>query len=278
MTLTKRISCLWLMLCVSTPLAAELNVSKLADIFIEAQRENQLIPILSDQYPELDVETAYRVQKAYVLKRLADDQIAGFKAGLTSSEIQKKFGVTFPVSGVLFASGKKLNSPIIDKSMFNVPMIETEIGFLVRKPIKHPLKDVSELRGSIKAVMPVIELPDIGFTDLKNLKAVDIIAANVSSSQFIVGTEKDAMSPDLNNITVTLSLNGQVVNQGKGSDALGDQWNAALWLVNAITKQGWKIEPGYILITGVLGNMIPGMEGEYIADYGELGKIEFEIK
>ena len=266
------------MLCVSTALAGELNVSNSADLLIKAQKENELIPVLSDQYPELDVETAYRVQKAYVLRRLADDQIAGFKAGLTSEESQKKFGVTFPISGVLFASGRKLNSPIIDKSMFKMLMIETEIGFVVGKPITHPLKEVSELRSSIKAVMPVIELPDIGFTDLKNLKAVDIISANVSSSQFIVGTEKDAMSLDLNNITVTLSLNGQVVNQGKGSDALGDQWNAALWLVNAITKQGWKIEPGYILITGVLGKMIPGKEGKYAVDFGSLGRISFEIK
>jgi 2-keto-4-pentenoate hydratase len=266
------------MLCISTPLAVELNVSNLADLLIKTQKENQLIPVLSDQYPELDVETAYLVQRAYVKRRLSDDQIAGFKAGLTSEGSQKKFGVTFPVSGVLFASGKNLNSPLIDRSMFKIPIIETEIGFLVVKPISHPLKDVLELHKSIKAVMPVIELPDIGFTDLKNLKAVDIIAANVSSSQFIVGTEKDAMSLDLNNITVTLSLNGQVVNQGKGSDALGDQWNAALWLVNAITKQGWKIEPGYILITGVLGKMIPGKEGKYAADFGSLGGISFEIK
>ncbi len=278
MILTKRISCLCLMLCVSTALAVELNVSNLADLLIKTQKENQLIPVLSDQYPELDVETAYLVQRAYVKRRLSDDQIAGFKAGLTSEESQKKFGVTFPVSGVLFASGKKLDSPVINKSMFKILMIETEIGFLVGKPIKHPLKDVSELRSSIKAVMPVIELPDIGFTDLKNLKAVDIIASNVSSSQFIVGTEKDAKSLDLDNITVTLSLNGQIVNQGKGSDTLGDQWNAALWLVNVITKQGWTIEPGYILITGVLGKMIPGKEGKYITDFGSLGRISFEIK
>src|SRR3990172_6450459 len=278
MTLTKRISCLCLMLCVSTPLAAELNVSKLADILIGAQRENQLIPVLSDQYPELDVETAYLVQRAYVKRRLSDDQIAGFKAGLTSEESQKKFGVTFPVSGVLFGSGKKLNSPMIDKSIFKVPMIETEIGFLVGKPITHSLKNVSDLYEAIQAVLPVVELPDLGFTDLKKVKVADIIAANVSSSQFIVGTEKHTKSLDLDNIIVTLSLNGQVVNQGKGRDALGDQWKAALWLVNAITKQGRKIEPGYILITGVLGKMIPGKEGKYIADYGELGKIEFEIK
>src|SRR3989304_1287486 len=241
MTLTKRISCLCLMLFVSTALAVELNVSNLADLLIKTQKENQLIPVLSDQYPELDVETAYLVQRAYVKRKLSDDQIAGFKAGLTSEESQKKFGVTFPVSSVLFASGKKLDSPVINKSMFKMLMIETEIGF----------------------------------TDLKKVKVADIIASNVSSSQFIVGTEKDAKSLDLDNITVTLSLNGQIVNQGKGSDTLGDQWNAALWLVNAITKQGWKIEPGYILITGVLGKMIPRKEGKYAADFGSLGGINF---
>src|SRR5574341_927767 len=278
MTLTKSISCLWLMLCVSTALAAELNVSKLADILIEAQRENHPIPVLSNQYPELDVETAYRVQKAYIKRRLAEDQIAGFKAGLTSAEIQKRFGVTFPVSGVLFASGKKLNSPIIDKSMFKVPTIETEIGFLVGRPRTHSLKNVSELYETIQAVLPVVELPDLGFTGLKKVKVADIIASNVSSSQFIVGDQKDAKGLDLNNITATLSLNGQIVNQGKGKDALGDQWNTALWLVDAITKQGWTIEPGYILITGVLGKMIDGRKGKYIADFGSLGKILFEIK
>ncbi len=205
------------MLCVSTALAVELNVSNLADPLIKTQKENQLIPVLSDQYPELDVETAYLVQRAYVKRKLSDDQIAGFKAGLTSEESQKKFGVMFPVSGVLFASGKKLDSPVINKSMFKMLMIETEIGFLVGKPIIHLLKNVSELYEAIQAVLPVVELPDLGFTDLKKVKAVDIIAANVSSSQFIVGTEKDAKSLDLDNITVTLSLNGLVVNQGKGS-------------------------------------------------------------
>lgn len=218
------------------------------------------------------------MQRAYVKRRLSDDQIAGFKAGLTSEGSQKKFGVTFPVSGVLFASGKELNSPIIEKSMFKMPMIETEIGFLVGKPITHPLKDVTELFKRIKAVMPVIELPDLGFTDLKKVKAVDIIASNVSSSQFIVGQDIETKKLSLNNAIVTLSLNGQAVNQGKGSDTLGDQWNALLWLVNAITKQGWKIEPGNILITGVLGKMIQGKEGKYVADYGSLGRISFEIK
>ena len=75
------------MLCVSTALAVELNVSNLADLLIKTQKENQLIPVLSDQYPELDVETAYLVQRAYVKRRLSDDQIA---QDLRLGSLQKK--------------------------------------------------------------------------------------------------------------------------------------------------------------------------------------------
>ena len=43
-------------------------------------------------------------------------------------------------------------------------------------------------------------------------------------------------------------------------------------------KQGWRLEPGYIVITGALGKMLPGKPGKYVADYGSFGKIAFEIK
>lgn len=254
------------------------NVSELAEVLIKAHKENRPIPILSDRYPELDVETAYQVQKVYVQKRLAKDRIAGFKAGLTSEETQNRFGIEFLVTGVLFSSGKKMGDSLIERSAFKVLMIEAEIGFVVGKPISYPLRDVSELQDNIRAIMPVIELPDLGFEDLKKVKAVDIIASNISAVQFIVGQEKNLNNIDLNKTTVTLTSDGQGINQGKGSDALGDQWTTALWLVNAIAKQGWKIEPGQILITGVLGKMIPGKQGKYLADYGTLGRISFEVR
>jgi 2-keto-4-pentenoate hydratase len=79
-------------------------------------------------------------------------------------------------------------------------------------------------------------------------------------------------------VTISLSLDGQEVNSGKGTDALGDQWNAALWLINTMIEQGWTMEPGHVVITGALGNMIPGKPGKYLADYGDFGKIVFEIK
>lgn len=253
------------------------SVSEMADLMLSARRENKPIPTLSSRYPELDEETAYRVQRAYNLKRLVGDNIAGFKAGLTGEESQKKFGADSPVAGVLFISGKKTGSPII-RSEFRMPIIETEIGFVVDKPIIKPLRSASAFYDNIKAVVPVIELPESGFENTKKIKVEDIIASNVGAAQFIVGDEKKLKNLNLNGVAVTLSFNGQVVNRGKGSDTLGDQIEAALWLIDRMVNEGWKIEPGHILITGVLGKMVPGKQGKYVADYGNLGKVSFKIE
>jgi 2-keto-4-pentenoate hydratase len=59
---------------------------------------------------------------------------------------------------------------------------------------------------------------------------------------------------------------------------MGSQWSAALWLVNTMVEQGWTIKRGNVLMTGALGNMIPGKPGRYRADFGALGMIEFEIR
>lgn len=103
-------------------------------------------------------------------------------------------------------------------------------------------------------------------------------AANVSAKQFILGEEQTAGDMDLNNLEVKLSLDGLVVNTGRGSDAMGDQWEAALWLINTSLEQGWDLKPGQVVITGALGKMIPGKPGKYEADLGGLGRLRFTIK
>ena len=255
----------------------EIPVSRLAEILIRAHHEGQRIPVLSIQYPELDVKTAYQVQNAYVKQRLAEDSIAGFKAGLTAETSWKRFGLDGPVAGVLLTSGKRKANSIIDKTAYKTLMMEVEIGFVIGKSIHCPLKNEAELKGHTWEVVPVIELPELGFIDMQRLKGPDIIAANIGSAQFIVGEKQKINNLDLNALQVTLKRNSEAVNQGKGTDALGDQWKAALWLVNTMVKQGWKIEPGHIIITGALGRMVPGKPGNYITNYGPLGTITFKI-
>ena len=273
----KKLMCVVFMVCLFASSRVWSTPSEWADMLMKAHQRGQPIPVLSTQSPLIDVKTAYQIQHAYVRKRLADEKIVGFKAGLTSEAGQKRFGVDAPLAGVLFKSGKQAIGSTIGLSSFKDLRIETEIGFVIEKAITQPMKDVAELQEKIQTAMPVIELPDLGFADMNHLQGVDIIAANVAAAQFIVGKEKGVEDLELNAISVTLSLDGNKVNSGQGADALGAQWNAALWLVNTMVEQGYSIAPGNIIITGALGKMLPGKPGKYIADYGSFGEISFEI-
>jgi len=258
-----------------TPLA---RISEMANSLIKAAAEKRPAPVLSESEPDLDPKTAYEVQKVYVQWRLAKDRVGGFKAGLTTENAQKMFGVNFPLTGILYESGKLEGSPVVDRAALRALLIETEIGFVIAQSIHQPLRSVQELQQKVSGVMPAIELPGSGFADGKVVKGVDLISTNVGSAKFIIGMSRSHQGVNLNQVNVTLFYNGQALYQGKGVEAMGDQWKAALWIVNSVLEQGYKVEPGHILITGALGKMVPGKPGQYVADYGDFGKISFEIK
>jgi 2-keto-4-pentenoate hydratase len=156
------------------------------------------------------------------------------------------------------------------------------------------VKDVTALRKKMKAIFPVIELTNSHFKAMKNKKSVDLITSLAGSAKYIVG--KTVPVPQVNvdqigscleglggeadpiELVIPMSRNGQIVNEGKCKDALGGQCQALLWLVNAVIKRGWAIEPGYIFLTGPLGQPILGEPGEYAAGYGILGAVSFVVK
>lgn len=270
MRILKSIIILWFALT-TTLSAGEIELS---EKLWQSYRNHQQIPLISASQANLSIEQAYLVQTHYVKKRLVDEKPAGFKAGLTSKAVQKKFNVNQAFAGILFIDGDLSRAHSIHLSQFKRLMLETEIGFEVGTAITNPLKNISELKQHIKTVFPVIELPDLGFANKP--KGIDIIAANVGAAAFIKG-KAISTEMDLNAVTVILTKNGKVVNTGEGKDALGNQWETALWLVNRLIKNGWTLEVGQFFITGALGKMIPCQAGNYQADFGKLGKISFSV-
>jgi 2-keto-4-pentenoate hydratase len=233
----------------------------------------------SAQLPDLTVEKAYVLQKSLAKAILAKgDTIGGFKAGLTSEAGQKKFGVTAALLGPLFKSGELGPDAVVNSKDFVRLFLENEVGYVVGQKISEPVKDLVSLKKMIKEVFPAVELPDLRFDDMKNIKGPDLIVDAVASAKYIIGPRLPADKVDVAKVEVTLTCDGNVVNQGKASDALGDQWKALLWLVNGVVAQGWTIEPGQILITGAMGNMIPGKPGKYEGDWGPLGKLSWTVK
>jgi 2-keto-4-pentenoate hydratase len=246
---------------------------------VDARSAIKQFALPSAKLPDLNEEKAYALQKQLSDKLVSMSQaIGGFKAGLTSEAGQQKFGVKSALLGPLFKPGELGPDAVVNAKDFVKLFVETEIGYIPGAKIDKPVADVDALKKLIKEVCPAIELPDLRFDDLKGIKGTDLIVDAVSSSKYIVGTRIPSDSIDVGQVTVTLTVDGNVVNQGKADDVMGDQWKALLWLVNGAISRGYVIEPGQVLITGAMGNMIPGKPGPYQGDWGKLGKISWTIK
>jgi len=233
-------------------------------------------PLSSQAIEGLTADQAYEIQEKIVEIRVnKGEEIFGYKAGLTSAPSQKKFGVTEAVRGTLFKSMIQWPGIMYQKNFARM-FIETEIGFRLGKDITEPVEDIESLKKAVAIVFPAIELPDLSFTDMKQIKGTDIIAANVVARKVLVG---DAVwVKDVNAISVKLFHDGQEITSGVGKNALGDQWEALKWVVNDVLARGGEVKEGYIIITGCVSKLLPAKPGKYVADYGDFGKIEFEFK
>ncbi|MCA1959628.1 MAG: hypothetical protein LDL33_02445 [Desulfomonile sp.] len=246
---------------------------------VEARKAVKEFPLPSAQVPDLTEAKAYAFQGKLVKALVAKgDVISGYKAGLTSVEGQKRFGVSGAILGPLYKAGELGPDAVVEKKAFVRPFIENEVGFVIGEKISAPVKDEAALKKMVKEVFPAVELPDLRYSDMKNLKGTDIIADGVGSSKYIVGKRMPADKVDVNQVKVTMTLDGAPFNEGKAEDAMGDQWKALLWLVNGVIEKGYTIEPGYVFITGALGKMLPAKEGKYEGNYGPLGTLSFTIK
>ena len=272
------LGCLVVSLCLVTGLAvaAEQEVVK---AIVDAKIGVKPFANPSAQLPGLTMEKAYDLQKKVAAAMVKKGHaISGYKAGLTSKPAQKKFGVNSALLGPLFKTGEQPAGTPVDRNALVKPFIETEIGYFLGAKVNKPVKDVATLKKLVKEVCPAIELPDLRYGNLKKLKGPDLVADGVASAKYIVGKRVPKDRVDVAKVKVALAMNGKPVFEGKASDALGDQWQALLWLVNGVVKQGWAIEPGQILITGALGKMTPAKPGKYEAKFGDLGTIDFSVK
>lgn len=244
----------------------------------DAYREGTHVPLASDLNPSLQMKDAYLIQKHFVDLILVDNKIAGFKTGLASKMAQSKYHVDSPISGVLFNSVKYGENAEIKLSEYFTMLVETELGFIIKEDIKNPVSNIKELDQKILSIVPVIELPDVRFKDRRNYGLVDVVAANICSSKFIMGRESDIEKYGSQNIEITLSLDGRTINSVSITDDMDYQKKLLLWLINNQLENGRELNSGQILITGAINRINIGRAGEYNADYDVLGKVNFKVR
>lgn len=230
---------------------------------------------LTQRYPEIGLEEAYRIQELQVESWVASGRtIRGRKIGLTSAAMQKQLGVTQPDYGVLPNDFFRLENTPIPASDFVQPRIEPEVAFILNKDLKGPGLNAADVMNAIEWVLPSIEIIDSRIADWK-ITFFDTIADNASSGGVVLGsTPRRIDEVDLRLMGVNVHLNGELVDTGAGAAVMGSPINSIVWLANTLGERGIGLEAGQVVLPGSVTKALTVAAGDTVTvDFARLGSL-----
>ena len=247
------------------------DLHELAGRLAKATADRTAIEQLSDEAPDLDIPTAYGVQR--ILRDQAGP-LAGWKLGVTSRAKQKQVGVNEPVYGFLAAAhAVDLGAPVHLGPLI-APRAEPEIVFTLGRDLAGPAVTAADVLAATASVAVGIEILDSRFKDYRFTTA-DVVADNTSAGRYVVGTPVSPAGIDLRLVGVVLEKNGEVVATASGSASLGHPAAAVAWLARALSAEGEGLTAGEVVLSGALTVATPVAPGDVVvASIDRLGTVE----
>jgi 2-keto-4-pentenoate hydratase len=240
----------------------------------QAEQRREPTALLSETVPSLDEADAYAIQAATLRRRAAP--VVGFKLGYTSAAMRAQMGIAQPNYGVLTEQHRlAVGGAAIDSAKLIHPRVEPEIALRLGRELSGSGHDRASVSRHLDAVFPALEIVDTRYPAYR-FKLVDNIADNSSSAGFVLGEPlawHDEL--DLATLPVSLLLDGTLVGEGRGADAMGDPLLALAWLAGFLAQQGRTVPAGAIVLTGGLTRAPEARAGScFEARFGELGQVQ----
>lgn len=213
-------------------------------------------------FPKLEgLAEAYQIQHQVTAARTRD-QIGGIKAGVTAPMVQKMLGLEHALIASLYADSRLSGHCKFDGIAGRA--IECEVAVFV------------DNQGNPQSIAPAIEVVLVNFSEQSDMNAANLVACNLGADLHIVG-EQVPWDPRFNDTTAILRHDGETVNEADMKDAIGGPENAAKWMWQEADDLGFELGGETMFMTGACGNVVPAEPGQYAADFGDLGKVEFEV-
>jgi 2-keto-4-pentenoate hydratase len=228
----------------------------------------------------MTVADGYAIQQAFVEMLLADgDRVIGYKAGLTSIPMQRRFGVDTPDYGPVLASTVYADGDTVSLDAFIAPLIEAEIVFRLDTRLAGPGVTNGQARAAIADVTAGLEIVDSRISDWR-VKLPDTVA-DLASTGAVALAERSVpvahIDPRL--VGMVLTRNGELVATGAGAAALGDPVDVVAWLANTLSEYGVALEAGHVIMTGALHAAVAMSHGdEFVAEFDRLGRLTLRVK
>jgi 2-oxo-3-hexenedioate decarboxylase len=243
----------------------------LAEALAQAERDGRPIAKLVDRHPELDVATAYEIQRLGHERRVAGGaQPIGYKLGLTSRAKQLAMGVAEPLWGLLTSELLLAEGEPLDLGRLIHPRVEPELAFLLGEDISGPTATVGSVLAATRGVMPALEVLDSRYEGFE-FTLPDVVADNASAAGVVFGGRMlapDAFDPQLEGMV--LRRDGEVVDTAAGAAVSGHPAAAVAWLARA----AGSLAAGSIVLTGGLTAPVALSPGGVVsAEYTHLGSV-----
>jgi 2-oxo-hept-3-ene-1,7-dioate hydratase len=247
----------------------------------EAEETRTPIRQLSLQYPDMTIDDAYAVQRAWVDMKLGEGRrLRGRKIGLTSRAMQQSVNITEPDYGAIYDDMFFADGSDIPLDRFIAPRVEVELAFVLGEPLVGPDCTVLDVLRATDFVVPALEILDarVQMSDPDTGHArtiVDTIADNAADAGIVTGGRViRPLDIDLRWAAALLYRNGTIEESGVAAAVLNNPANGVAWLANKLASHGDSLEPGLVILSGSFTRAVWARAGDtFHADYGPLGSI-----
>lgn len=271
------IICISLLVVVMVSCIEQQKLSVYEDQLVYAFELDKQMPLVSEEYPNLSEEEAYRIQKGYVNKLLAHENIGGYKASFIDTKVHNMDKVGNPIFSVIFESDIQPHNSELSLYGIHKPVLETYLGFTFNQSIQNKVNDIDELKSLIDSYRLIGDITDLKFHNLNKTKTVDFIATNAVSSFILVGDTTKYTGQDFHNSLVQINYNNNQLYELRPKRDTQKALEDLLWLINTTIDHGYPIEKGTLLSIGDKAHLTPVRHGSYEMLTETAGMLSFKI-
>ncbi|MEY2409643.1 MAG: hypothetical protein QOF48_2313 [Verrucomicrobiota bacterium] len=218
---------------------------------------------LMPPFPQrLTMEEGLQVQRDFV--KLLQPRLGrpvGYKVGLVTREMQKRWAIDQPVRGVLLEKMILPNKASVRPDFGVNPLLEADLIVTVKDKGINKAGTPIEVLRHLKDVVAFIELPDVLMGTNAATDGAALAAVNVGARLGVVGSRVPVRAnakflDALASMTVVLTDEaGLEMGRGQGRAILDHPLNAVLWLIEDLNLAGETLEPGDMLSLGSIRMM-----------------------
>lgn len=262
------------------PLSTDL-IQSLADELHNAERDGAQIAQFSLRHPEITIEDAYAIQRAWTKRKIAEGRKAiGHKIGLTSRAMQRSSNIDEPDYGLLLDDMLFPDGRDIPIDRFIVPRVEVELAFRLKQPLSGPNCTMFDVLDAVDYIIPAIEIIDARIEQVDRAtgttrKVFDTISDNAANAGLVLGGRPIRPGDvDLRWVSALIYRNGVIEDSGVAAAVLGHPALGPAWLANKLHPYGETLEAGEIILGGSFTAPVPARAGDtFHVDFGPLGAI-----